>query len=291
MGKAKFISDVFNNREIALIVYLMLFIVFLFVNREMRKSTINLLKIVFTTRIFIGILLIVLTYTVCCVLLLSRIDLWTTPMWSVVIFWFFGEALLVMFKANDLDKEEHPFKKLFIDMFKVTLLVAFISNFYVFQLWQEFILIPVLIIFSMMQVVSEIKEEHKAIKPFLEKVNVVFGLFILGFFFYRLINSFSEFASIYSIKIFLLPIILSVGLTPLIYALLLFFKYDELFIRFRKKYNKEFDKPRRARWLARKAFWLNYLSLRVFLKTSRVRTFGNYESVKKAVDSFKNTKN
>lgn len=276
----------FNNRESAIVIYLSIFLAFLVIHPKIRADALGLLKLIFTTRVFLLTIITTLLYVVVWMFALSRIGIWDSALYPVIVFWFFGEALVLMLRVNELDKDQKPFKKLFLQMFKVTVLIEFTSNFFVFSFWQELVLIPFIILFSILLAASEFKAEDRELNKYLNKFSLVLGWGILLTFTYRLCTSFYDFASIETLKQFIFPFILSIGLAPIIYILLLIIKYDELFIRFRKKYNPSFDKPKKARWLIIKTFGLNYFKFRDFLAHARQRTFKNYEKLNTAVKAF-----
>ena len=122
----------FNNREIAIFIWLLLFIAFVLRKADVRKS----LKTLVWTFCKIQILTVVslmLLYVVLIVLVLRAVGVWEFTLFKDTVVWFCA-ALGMMMRFNISDKAENVFRKVLVDSVKVVILLEFLVNTYTFSL-------------------------------------------------------------------------------------------------------------------------------------------------------------
>jgi hypothetical protein len=226
----EYIFDTFNNREIVLIIYLMIFIAWTLTKKKIRESILSLLKTLISKHILLSIIALIL-YVVIIAYVLQSLKLWDISMLKDTIYWTFGVGFILLMNSNKAIEEEHYFKKLLRDNFKLVLIIEFILGLYVFGLVTEFILMPFVIIFSLMLAYSETYKEYSQLKSFLQVVLGIVGVGYLIYSGYMIYRDINEFASFDTFKSFLFPILMIILFMPFAYFYALYVQYESLFIR------------------------------------------------------------
>lgn len=238
------IHSTFNNREIALLFYLFIFICWALTQKSIRKSIWNLIKALFEKHIFLSILALTI-YVSVIIYGLYKIKIWDFGLIKDTIYWTFGTGFILMMNSNDAIKEDNYIKKVITENIKVLMIVEFIVGLYVFGIITEFILMPIMILLSMMLGYTEAYEEqNKQLKDALLKVFGVIGIIYLIYSGIKIYQHFKEFASYDNLRAFTFPIIMTFLFIPFAYLFALYIHYENLMIRvkFSLKNNKKLYK-------------------------------------------------
>ena len=222
--------NLINNRELAAIIWLFIFIFCMLFNTSIRKLTFNILKILFSRHIMIMVATLAI-YSSITIYLLLKLGLWNISVLKDTIFWFFGTAFVFAVNANKANKEDKYFKNIISDNIKIILILEFIANLYVFNLWIELIIAPLVFVLAAMLAVSERKKEFQSVSMFVTIVLVVFVAATVVFGLYNILYNFKSFATLDNLRSFIFPPLLTFMLLPYIYLLALFMEYEQLFFR------------------------------------------------------------
>ena len=131
---------------------------------------------------------------------------------------------------NSQPREASYFSKLVKDNIKVIAIWEFIFNFYTFSLIGELIIIPIVSMFTILQVFAEHsslkKAEHKKVAILSKNILGVIGLATICYVTYKTIVEYELLFTYANLKSFLLPIVLFVLTLPYFYVLTLYVNYD-----------------------------------------------------------------
>jgi hypothetical protein len=219
-----------NNRDIALLAWIAVIVIALFVYPGTRKSLCSLLKLVFLTKIAIGVLA-VLTYVAIIVLAARGLGIWQWWMLKDTIWWFFGTALVVLFNINKSTEEEHYFRSIVFAALKFSVVLGFILNLYAFNLVIEILLVPVLALLAMLVVVAGTSKKYAEVKKLLDGVTALIGFTLAAYVLSRALADFHGFATLRTLEDFLLPLALTITVVPIVYAIALYGAYESLFVQ------------------------------------------------------------
>jgi len=225
-----FCIDLFNNREKAIIVWGLIFLVWALSHKNIRTSIFSVLKVLSQKKIVI-VLTAMFLYVGLVVLMFRKIHLWDISLIKDTGFWVFGTAFVLLMNENKAVQDEHYFKKVLLDNLKLILVLEFIVNLYTFSLWVELILMPLLFILVAMSAFVEIKKEYLTVKKAVNPVLAIFGIFLIIFVLFNIIVDYQGFATTENLRAFLLPPLLTLTFIPFLYFLALFMAYENLFIR------------------------------------------------------------
>lgn len=221
------ILAIFNNREVSLLFWISVVVLFLLFS-NIRKSVLPLLKTL-TNKMFLLIFSLIGLYLYGIILILKNLEVWQNSNVKDVLFWLFSVGLILVFKINDA-KSNTYFKGIFFSAIKWTIVLEFVVNLYNFSLLSEIIILPVLVFLIMTQTVAEMDEKHKNVSKVLQNVTTVVGLFIFFYSLYKTVMNFETVLTIQNLVTFLLPSTITILFIPFIYCLALYSTYESYFI-------------------------------------------------------------
>lgn len=221
------IQAIFNNREIALLLWLAVIFLAVLLSK-LRKSLVPIVKIL-TSKMFLIIFSLIGAYLFGIILLLKNLEVWQTSNLKDVLFWLFTVGLLLVLKINDA-KSNTYFKGIFLSAIKWTIILEFVVNLYSFSLFSEIVILPVLVFLAMTQAVAEMDEKHKVVSKFLQNVIALAGLSIFSYSLYKTVINFEAVLTFQNLVSFLLPSTITILFVPFVYFLALYSTYESYFI-------------------------------------------------------------
>ncbi|MFW5872306.1 MAG: hypothetical protein ACOCUT_04290 [bacterium] len=221
------IQALFNNREIALFLWISVMVLAILLSK-LRKSLVPIIKDL-TSKMFLIIFSLIGAYLFGLILLLKNLEVWQTSNLKDVLLWLFSVGLILVFKINDA-KSNAYFKGIFLSAIKWTIVLEFIVNLYSFSLFTEIIILPILAFLAMTQAVAELDEKHKVVSKFLQNILAIAGLFIFSYSLYKTIVNFDNVFTFQILVSFLLPSTLTILFIPFVYFLALYSTYESYFI-------------------------------------------------------------
>jgi hypothetical protein len=221
------IQAIFNNRELALLLWIAVIVLALLLSK-VRKSLTPIIKIL-TKRLFLIIFSLIGAYLFGIIFLFKYFEVWQNSNLKDVLFWIFTVGLILVFKINDA-KSNAYFKGIFLSAIKWTIVLEFIVNLYSFSLFTEIIILPVLVFLALTQAVDKMDEKHKVVSKFLQNVIAIAGLSIFSYSFYKTIVNFDDVLTFQNFLSFLLPSTITILFIPFVYFLALYSIYESYFI-------------------------------------------------------------
>lgn len=231
MSNASFYTDFFNTREKAVIIWLLIFLVWVLSQKNIRSSLCSVIKALFQRKILV-LIMAMLFYTSLTVFILSKIGIWEVSLIKDTIIWVFGSAFVLLMNLNKATQDEHHFKKIFFDNLKLILIIEFIINLYAFSLWIELILVPVLFVIIAMSAFVEMKKEYMSVKKVIDFILSAFIILLIVFALVKILGDYQAFASPENLRVFTLPPLLTFSYIPFLYLFALVIAYENLFVRF-----------------------------------------------------------
>lgn len=233
-GKTKSMAHIFNNREIASALWLLLFAIWVISKSEARAAFQPLIRAFLKWQILVP-LLSMIAYVAIVVGGLGAIGFWDVSLMKDTVLWMLGFASIMLFRANKVDDREGFFRDAILNNLKLIAVLEFVSNAYTFSLWIELLLVPSLAFIAMLKTVVEFKvkaeSSYRVVYSLLGYVLAFAGIVLIGIAIYRAIYDLDGFVTIHNLRDFLLPAVLSGLYLPFVYAWALFLAYEHLFVR------------------------------------------------------------
>jgi hypothetical protein len=223
-------AGVLNNRETAVAIWAIVAIVGMLFVPGVPGGIAGVVRAFFAPKI-IGIVVAAGLYSAALVLLLDRAGFWDRSMAKGTVIWFCGTAFIAL--MNTERKDTAFFRRVVDAGVKIIVLITFITNMYVFPLYVELVLAPFTIFVVILQTVAAMDAELATVRKLLDGLVVVIGATVLLFSLVHVASSLSDVVTRDTLRLFLLPMILTVLFIPFLYAVAIVSTYEGLLIRVR----------------------------------------------------------
>lgn len=238
--------EIFNNREIAIGTWLLLFAVFLVSTKSTRQSLCSLWRTIFCFKILTPLFLM-LTYVSMITYVLYEAALWNTTQLKNTILWTFSVAVVSMFRIPQITENEAYFRKALKNNFKIIVVLEFVVAFYTFSLFAELVIVPAVTFLVMLQAFSETKQQYIQVRHALSFLLTAIGCGLVMYSGFMLAIEPSDFFQTGTLSDFALPIVLTILFLPFLFAFGLYVQYESLFIRIQFLYQIDSERRRAKR--------------------------------------------
>lgn len=233
-----------TNREIAISIWLVIVLVVLLLQKDIRSAVLDLV------RGFMGIaapIAIMLLYISLIVFVLHIDGIWEVSMTKDSIIWVIGGAFVMLFNSDKAMENETHLKDILIRNLTMLLIVEYLISQYVFALWFEILLVPVLTILAMLQAFAGTDKKYLQTKGLLDGLLGIIGIALLAHAIYGVVLDINNFATLDTLRTIALPIILTLAFLPFLYGFVLWMKYENVFVRL-KVFTQDKELARYAKW-------------------------------------------
>lgn len=277
-----------NNREKALIIWILIFLVWIFARKDTRRFLPGVIKSFLHKKVLIVVGAMVL-YVSLIVLLLYQIDLWRTSQTKNTVFWLLGTAFVLLVNTDKAGKDDHYFKTILYSSLTFAVIIQFIVNAYTFSLGVELILLPTAFIIISMGIVAGTEEKYKPAKKVIDVISGIFGVFLIFFALANIVRDHQRFTTSDNFLSFILPPLLTIVYIPFLYFMALLFAYETLFIHLniRMKEDKALIKFTRQKILALCNLNLNKLNRFSKEYTRKFNKWSDRDNVITLISEFK----
>lgn len=273
-----------DNREFALVIWLIVISIWFLSKRNFRQSTLQLFQSFFKVKIIIPAVVLIL-YVAGIVFYFYTIEIWEVSYVGDTIIWFFGVAFVMFVNINKAGEDDY-LKKLIIDSIKIIIIIEYVMNFYVFNLWIELLLVPIFTILWCMVGFASAYTDYESVESILNTILGILGLILIGITTYNIITDYDSLIRIGSLFEFLNPIILTLLVLPIIYIFGVWVSYEMLFVRM--KFIIKDDNLRR--FAKRKTLTSFHINLKGLKRWSKKINLVNLESKEDVIIGIKDSK-
>jgi hypothetical protein len=215
-----------NNREKATLIWVGIALAAALMNREIRGSLWNVVK-AFASLKIVGPLAAFGGWTVGLAALAHSVGLWGADVRNDTIVWFLAVGMAFFFSLSQAT-EDGFFRKTARRAVAVTLFVEAFANLEVFGLWVELALLPIVAFLTAMAALSEGKKESAPARQLVNGLLTVVAVCIL---LYVLVRLARDFDPGHTLRALALPVWLTIGSLPFVYAFALLAEYEQAFLR------------------------------------------------------------
>ncbi len=230
----------FTNRELAIMVWVNVFILYCLLKPDVRQSFKNVIKAIFNKKL-VMLYIIIYTYMVFCIYILYKVRFWNINLLKDTLIWLITIPIFSIIKAEEDSKKY--FRETLKSCFEVYILIEFIGVNYPFSLWIELIIIPIVLLFSLVGEFGERFGGTKEVSTFAYSIVIIisFAAFIHSI--RLMINDIQNIFTEDTLKSIIYIPILTIIYMPMIYLILVFMKYETFWVRVKcKNYLSKKDK-------------------------------------------------
>lgn len=225
------LSSIFNNREIAIGFWILVFILFALSIKGVRKEIPRLLNTLFDKKLIL-LQITMVSYFVLVLFVLWKIDFWEVSLLKDTIVWFLIVNTISTGNAIINAKNISYFSEVLKENFKLFIIVEFIINLYSFSIIVEIILIFFLVLIQLLLVVAEGEaEKNKIVVSLLNWILAIIGFFILLISLIYMLKDISDITNLSILREILLIPILTIFSVVSTYFLVILTSYELLFMR------------------------------------------------------------
>lgn len=230
----------FTNREIAIIIWIFIFLLYFFIKTDIKKSLKNVIKAMFSKKLLF-LCFVIYTYMIIYIFFLYKIKFWSIELLKDTIIWLITVPIFSIMKAEE-DSNKY-FKETLKSCFEVYILIEFIGLNYPFNICIELIIIPIVLLLSLVGEFAEKFGETKEVSIFAYIIVIIISALA---FIHSIRLAISDIQNIFTIdvlkNIVYVPI-LTIAYIPMIYLILIFMNYETFWFRVNcKKYLSKKDK-------------------------------------------------
>lgn len=166
------------------------------------------------------------------------------------------------------------FKTILVNL-EVMVLFVFLSDFFPFSFWVEFLLvIPLVTLLVMLVVVAEYQKGAEQVRRLLVGVQSFIGFVLIGYAVWQVVKSYQQLMHVQVLFSLGLPFVMSVFFVPVLFFVCTLSAYEDAFLVVSFKGG---DDKRLARWKKRRLFLrfgLNLKALQLFRRSAAIHDYG-----------------
>lgn len=275
--------ELFSSRETAIGIWFLIFLILILAMPKIRESALNVIKSAITPKLSIPFI-VLLIYTTLIFLLSTSLPNWNSKYIKDMSVWtlFAGVPIFYGSISNDITKGYYA--KYVTDNLKFVSIIEFIISSFTFNIVIEIIIIPVLLIFS----IADLMSTGKA-KSIIVAFQSIIGLSFLCFSILTALSNISSINNYDMLYSFLIPIAMSLLFIPISYLYGIYAKYEILFLNMNEPDNREIRMRHRIK--AVRACGISFRRIREFNKcTGRMNNNMNEIEFDKVIAEFKEAK-
>ncbi len=224
------IQVIFNSREIAIGIWLIIAVISLSFMKPMRDAMKTIIPILFSKK-FVVFYLVFFTFLSIVIYFLEKTKFWDMGLLKDTIFWVIFVQFPLFAKAIEKAKDGRFFRKIIKENITFIVIIEFFLGFWTFNLWLEVALVPVTVLISAIYAFIEHKKQHKRTKHFVNGLFAIWSIIVVVYSIYNTIRFPEQIFNLDTVKSFLIPLVLLLLNLPVVYGLALYCGYEELYIR------------------------------------------------------------
>ena len=147
------IQNIFNNREIAIGLWIIVAVIVLLFTRTFREFLKTAISILFCKK-FVVFYIVFISYLIMIVSGLKYIELWNFELLKDTIFWVLFVELPLFTKTIEKADGVHFFSKLIEENIAVAVVIQFFVGFWTFNLVIELVIVPITVLISALYAVA-----------------------------------------------------------------------------------------------------------------------------------------
>ena len=223
-----FLTDTFNNREISLIVWLLIvFILALFKERIGFLKTFGGLMANLFSKTIITIQLTFWIYLIGVIYLLKLFGLWNMGMIKDSVIFLLITAFMLVLKIATGKNRKHSLKEVFTDAVKPIIFAEFVMNLESLSIIGELILLPVMVIFYFGAYTYKDKPGEESTAKAFNVIITLISLYLLYHGVHYLYANFDVIDKQQTIRDFLFPVLATLAFLPYLYGTIQYMKWEE----------------------------------------------------------------
>ncbi|MCC6227028.1 MAG: hypothetical protein IT195_11570 [Microthrixaceae bacterium] len=219
-----------NNRQWAFMFWLAALAIWALSRRDVRSSLRGVLRAMLSPKILMPLVLFA-GWALGVVAVGAQAGLWTASRVTDTALWFVTAGVVLFGRFDKVSKDPRFVRRTALATFELSALMQAVLEFFVLNLAAELLIQPVLALLAMLSVVAAQQREHHQVRAVVDGVLTYAGIGLLVYVSVSLLNNWGSLDKGDLAQQLVLPMWLTIGVLPFIYALGLFAAYELAFVR------------------------------------------------------------
>ncbi|WP_199828227.1 hypothetical protein [Vibrio harveyi] len=227
--------EIFNNRELASVTLIVAVLIWSSgKNKDVGTSILGVFRALQQKPIIITLGALTL-YTSLVVFVLFEVGVWNAGQLKNTVLWLVFVGAVQVFGATKIQEPRHYLRTSLQAQIKLVVMVQFLVAFHSYGYFSELIIVAMMSVAAMCSVIAGNNPEpnHQRVKKLFDAILVVIGTSLLLGSLYSIYTEPGKFFSVGTFRDFLVPMLLSVGVLPFIYAFYLVLVFEKAFVKIR----------------------------------------------------------
>jgi hypothetical protein len=212
------LTENFNNRELAGAVWLVAFLLLFSLRKEVRKGIGSVVQALCAPKLLI-LFGAFATNVAALAWLGLRLGVWETGLLAATIVWYFFGGLPILTRSFDAKEDAQHFRGYAKDALSGTAILEFLYVAKTFSFIVELLLVPMVTFLGMLVVFSERQKEYAKVNAFLSTILAIFVLAVVWYSVSKVLDEPNTFFTTTTFRAFLLPIYFTILSIPFFYLL------------------------------------------------------------------------
>lgn len=221
----------FTTRELAATIWIAVFAAWAFSRAEVRAGFWRVVKSALAYRLII-VWIFGGAWMAAGVFFLSKLQIWSPANLKDTLIWCFTAGIVILVHGFSQKEKKPDYPKITLDLFKLTVLLEIVLSTYCFRLPVELALFLAIAITAAVRAVSETEEKYEPVRKLTTGILGILGLTMIWGALDGLIRSPKEVLTVETLKALVRPVLLTIWLIPVSYALGVIGAYQILFVPF-----------------------------------------------------------
>lgn len=209
------LTENFNNREIAGAFWLAFTLSILFLKREIRNGFFNVIKAMFAPKLLLLFIVFAVVVTLWA-LLAMKLGFWTSKLTPFVV-WYFVGGLPLLVRTFDAKEGSRHFRGYVRGVLSGFTVIEFVYTSKIFSLVVELLVAPIVTFVALLEAFSSYDKRHSAVNKLSSWLLVIFASIVFLSSVYEIWVKPEDFFTTTMLKTFILPIYLTIASTPFFY--------------------------------------------------------------------------
>lgn len=220
----------FDNREIAVCVWVLGFICWAACKPGVRSSISGVIRAALAKQIVAGVIIFAI-YFVGLIGVLSIIGVWAVSQLKVTLFWFFSAGLSGLASAAKVEGGEARLWEKAKTNFSISVFLDFFINLYRMPLFIELMFVPFTAVIGAVVAYSSHDKKYEKVEILGNKLIIGIGALVLAYAAYETAINYDNVINVDNFRALILPVAFSLGMLPMFWAGMIYVTYENVFVR------------------------------------------------------------
>lgn len=222
--------DFLDSREKAVFVWMLVALAWAVIKVDGFLSSVGGMLRVLCGKLLLPFVLLA-SYCAGVVIAAQPLGLWHTTAIKETVYWFFGTGVLLVGRAIESASNPNWARQILRPALRLTLIVEFLVNLYVFPFGVEMVLVPIVVLVVLVEAVAGFDPSHVAAQRFSSGVITAIGCGLLAYVLVSALSDLSGFLTRENAEHLLLAPALTLASFPILFVVVRWVRWDTAAVR------------------------------------------------------------